>query len=344
MGKSTPKGPGDPGQDDPTGPKAGMGLESTYALLIGVGESRNPDWSLPVSVRDVNALRRALVDPQTCAYDPSGVAVLTNGTATRENIVEALAALSAATAESPDATVFFYYSGHGWRQADESGDHYYLVPHDVDTADFLGTAFPANELVLGLQSISARRLVVVIDTCHAEGMTASKTASFPKGFVSSEVVPKALVEELGSGNGRAVFLSCREEQKSWIFPGEESLSVFTHHLLEALNGAGSSPEDRVVKVTGLLRHLGDAVEASARRLGRVQRPFFKLEAEDFPVAYLNGGREVSGSEVANYNQSGQACEPAAGGIHIQSQEVSGDSMNVGEIHGNVKFGDRGQTQ
>jgi hypothetical protein len=34
-----------------------------YALLVGVGESAYPAWSLPVTVKDIQAIRAILTDP-----------------------------------------------------------------------------------------------------------------------------------------------------------------------------------------------------------------------------------------------------------------------------------------
>ena len=39
-----------------------------YALLIGVGESAYPKWSLPVTVKDMQALRAILTDPALWGY------------------------------------------------------------------------------------------------------------------------------------------------------------------------------------------------------------------------------------------------------------------------------------
>ena len=39
-----------------------------YALLIGVGTCQYAPWSLPTTVKDVQALHAALVDPAVCAY------------------------------------------------------------------------------------------------------------------------------------------------------------------------------------------------------------------------------------------------------------------------------------
>jgi hypothetical protein len=70
-----------------------------------------------------------------------------------------------------------------------------------------------------------------------------------------------------------------------------SLSLFTYHLLEALQGAGNRPGDATVRLSNLMNHLGKAVPESARALCRAeQTPFFDAATEDFPVALLRGGK------------------------------------------------------
>ncbi len=39
-----------------------------YALLIGVGRTVESRFSLPVTVKDVQALKAVLIDPHLCAY------------------------------------------------------------------------------------------------------------------------------------------------------------------------------------------------------------------------------------------------------------------------------------
>jgi hypothetical protein len=57
-----------------------------YALLIGVGESAYKPFSLPVTVKDTQAIYAALIDPELCAYpdDNEHILVLNNEKATRE--------------------------------------------------------------------------------------------------------------------------------------------------------------------------------------------------------------------------------------------------------------------
>ena len=102
-----------------------------YALLVGVGDSAYPKWSLPVTVKDVQALQSVLVDPGLCAYpnDEAHVRVLHDAGATRDSILDGLSWLGAQSAADPDGTAVVYYSGHGW--LDGSTGRYYLIPHNV---------------------------------------------------------------------------------------------------------------------------------------------------------------------------------------------------------------------
>src|SRR5262245_37247640 len=78
-----------------------------YALLIGVGASAYPAWSLPVTVKDAQALRAVLVDPAYCAYadDEQHIRVLCNAAATGAAVCSGLTWLRDQAASDPEATV-----------------------------------------------------------------------------------------------------------------------------------------------------------------------------------------------------------------------------------------------
>lgn len=265
-----------------------------YALLVGVGRSSYAKWSLPVTVLDAQALRAILADPALCGYpdDDHHLRLLHDEAATRANILAGLDWLQARTSADPDATAVVYYSGHGW--LDETTGRYYLVPHDVEPFDLAGSALPASDFAAALHAVPARRLLVIVDSCHAEGMATAKdlpALKLPAGFTAAPL-PKGISDTLKQGAGRAVFTSARGTQKSWVRP-DGTLSLYTYHLLEALRGAGSRPGDTVVRLSHLMNHLGQAVPASARTLCQAeQTPFFDTATEDFPVALLAGGQGI----------------------------------------------------
>ena len=110
-----------------------------------------------------------------------------------------------------------FYSGHGSVQGAE---RYYLISHDTSPMRIADTALLATAFTAALRAIKARRLLVVVDSCHAQGMATSKKATpveLPAGFTSG-ALPKGLIAELKQGEGRAVFTSSRGEQESWVRP------------------------------------------------------------------------------------------------------------------------------
>ena len=80
-----------------------------------------------------------------------------------------------------------------------------------------------------LREIKAKRLLVMIDCCHAEGMAAAKEGpaalKLPPGLVQT-APPKGLVEQLKQGEGRAVFTSSRGQQLSWMYPDGDVMKTW----------------------------------------------------------------------------------------------------------------------
>jgi uncharacterized caspase-like protein len=176
---------------------------------------------------------------------------------------------------------------------DASGD-YYLIPHETDRADIADTALPATKFNAALQQIPAKQLLVIIDSCHAQGMASSKEGAnnrspLPKGFTQT-ALPKNIIQQ---GTGKVVFTSSTGNQSSWIRP-DGKMSVYTYHLLEALQGAANQPGDKVVKVSHLMNYLSKTVPETARELCKAeQTPFFDFATEDFAVALLRGGKGLT---------------------------------------------------
>lgn len=287
-----------------------------YALVIGVGNTPNdPPSSLPTTVNDALALQPILVDPMACAYPPQNVRILSNETASLPRIRAELQWLADQTTANPDSTAIVYFSGHGGHfQAD---DRYFLVPSDINPADIEGSVLWASEFTQKLRDIKAKRVLVLIDACHAGGMAVAKETSLlhasgfteappPEGLLKSwqKSQPtgstKQTTSALPQGEGRAIISSSRGDQSSYVRK-DGALSIFTYHLLEALRGEANKPGDTSVTVSSLIGHLGKTVPASAEReWGASQEPWTEFTGEDFPVALIGRGHKapaISGPEV-----------------------------------------------
>lgn len=268
-----------------------------YALLIGVGECEYQQLSLPVTFKDTQAMYAALIDSELCAYPDEQIRVLNNKEATKDGILKGLQWLKEQAQADSEATIFIYYSGHGGVE----GDSYYLIPHDYDFLedDPLTTAVSAEELTQALREIDAQRLLVVIDSCHAAGMATSKDGDPIKAEAKLQkalpglkrVAPtKGLIETLTKGKGRAVFTSSEGEQKSyWL--NDDSLSIYTYHFLEALQGLGNKQGDTEVQLSHLMGHLSDTVSQTVlKECNAKQTPYFDIGGNNFAIALLRGGK------------------------------------------------------
>jgi hypothetical protein len=264
-----------------------------YALLIGVGQCVDPTLSLSVTVQDMKALRQILVDPVLCAYPDGHIQLLHDQTATKSGILDSLAQLRDRVTTDPEATVIVYYSGHGWLEKDT--DSYYLIPHDFDRYEWRDTALSATDFNQALQAIPAKRLLVILDCCHAAGIGTAKDTTplpLPKGVVPT-ADPKGILDALTQGEGHVVFTSCRGEEQSWVRQ-DKTLSVYTHHLIEALQGAASQAGTTEVTIFDLANHLGKAVPATAAAMNQKQTPRFEMrDTERFAIALLQGGKGLS---------------------------------------------------
>lgn len=324
-----------------------------YALLIGVGDSAYAKWSLPVTVKDVQAIKSILANPDLCGYinDDQHVCLLHDKAATRQAILDGLNWLKNQATADGEATVVVYYSGHGW--LDNSTGQYYLIQHDIEPFDIVNSALSADIFTEALRQITARRLLVIIDSCHGEGMATAKdkqeAIKLPPGF-QQNALSEIIIDRLKQGEGRAIFTSSRGTQKSWIRP-DGAMSIYTYHLIEALQGAGNQSGEIMVKLSHLMNYVGKAVPQSAQNLCQAeQTPFFDFATEDFAVALLRGGKglqqegwEAVAGDTAETRRSIEITESAIalGDNNIVKQGSSSISIGTGR---DITIGDTYSTK
>lgn len=269
-----------------------------YALLIAVNESQMPNYALPTVAKDAAALHAVLVHPERCAYPPENVRVIQGPEASRDGIRAGLVWLRDKIRQdgSGNATAVVYYTGHGAR--DTSDNTFYLIPYDFGVP-VRESAIPAQQFALELESVQPRRLLVILDCCHAAGMNIKGAdPATAEGWRHAAAVPEAAaLTALGQGQGRAVLSSSTGEEQSYIRP-DMSMSIFTYHLIESLTGfAGISSGATDVLVSDVMGFVTRTVPGSVRTAyGLSQTPVFFVSGENFPVAKLLGGKGMAKGE------------------------------------------------
>jgi hypothetical protein len=332
-----------------------------YALLIAVNENSVAKWALPDVVKDVAALEEILIHPERCAYPPQNVKVITGEEASRGNILDQLEWLEERIKADAtgNATAVVYYTGHGWRDTSVEPDEFYFIPYDVREDKIRSRALRARDFADAIAALEPKRLLVVLDCCHAGGMGVKQVVPAPAGYAPSAFKSAELMageeivaepgakglKQLAEGRGRAVFSSSTGEQSSYMRP-DGKMSIFTYHLIEALTGHAQPQEGATdVLVSDVMSYVHRHVPKSADEAwGRDQDPDLKTSGI-FPVALLLGGREWSKDleapdPLARLPQSGE--EGAApridtgGGAYIGGDVLLKDGDFVGRdkiIHG-----------
>jgi hypothetical protein len=244
------------------------GFASGYALLVGVG------GDLAMTADDAKAVGTLLCDPARAAYFAKNVDVLTGPEATRTGILTGLERLAARVLAESNATVVVYYSGHGGvfgPSADEA--RYFLVPHGFLPGARVDTGISDDEFTAAVKKIRARRVLVLLDCCHAAGLPRAKGA---ENLFAKEAVPVALMAALGAGEGTVVLASCRPDERSYA---DGSGSYFTASLLEGLTGR--AVREGKVRVLDLIAHVMEDVPKRDAR----QHPYLN-KAEDLSENFV----------------------------------------------------------
>jgi uncharacterized caspase-like protein len=248
--------------------------KTAYALIIGISQYRDQRIpKLKFTHADAQAFYDLLLDPQRIGFPKENVKLLLDDEATLFNLKHAISGWLYQHA-TPDSTVIFFFAGHGHQEEDKTateadGMAKYLLPWDVNPDNLFASALSSSEFNLLLRIIKARRLIFFIDACYSGGVTA--------GARDVGIVDNPSFDRLVEGEGRLLITAAKPHQRSWE---DDSLGhgIFTHHLLEALDGKADMDHDGYVSVLEVFKYLEREVPQSARRLSRsVQEPLLRGE-------------------------------------------------------------------
>lgn len=216
-----------------------------FALLIGVPRSAADEHWQPLryATKDVTDLAVILQDPLRGGF--AKVEVLTTPqTTTREGVRAAVDRLAALATQSEDV-VFVYVSAHGTLARDARGEfERYLVTSDADFRRVSDTALPIDALAAGLDRSTSRRRVVVLATCHS-----GSGKSLLPDDVAAELASRKGVRPLEEASRASMVLSASDFLETAREDETLQNDVYTHWLLEALNGQGDRNGDGAVTAT-----------------------------------------------------------------------------------------------
>lgn len=211
-------------------------IDERWAVVIGIGEYENsliPD--LDYAAADARSMRDFLRSEAAGSFEEDHILFLTDAEATGEAMREAL--FSFLQQADWDDLVVIYFAGHGAPDPNRP-ENLYLLPADADMDALAATGFPMWDMKTALRrQIAAERVIVIADACHSAG-AALDDATNPIG---------GSFAELFSPSRRLTLTAADVNELSFEDPKwGGGHGVFTHFILEALQGSADQNEDGIV--------------------------------------------------------------------------------------------------
>jgi uncharacterized caspase-like protein len=249
----------------PAGPAAARpSTGERWAIVIGIDQYQDLSVStLRYAAADAEAIFRFLTTKG--GVKPTSARLLVNQQATQRNLRQVLGDFLRQRALRDDE-VIIYYAGHGTTEPDasaEGGVAKYLVPWDADPASLFSTAIPMEEIDRIFGRMSARKILLIQDTCFSGG--AGGRTFLAKGLtVRATSLTDRFLQELSQKEGRMILTASDVNQVSTEDPALGH-GVFTHYLLQALDsGAADLDGDGVITVRELHLYLQRRVHEHSR--------------------------------------------------------------------------------
>ena len=222
-------------------------MTGKYALIIANTEYNDPGLSqLSAPGKDAEEFARVLKSPAICGFDEVKVILNQNESFVREAIDEFF------EQKKPDDLLTLYFSGHGVR--DELGA-LYLAVKNTNRYRLRSTAIKSDFIRETMDQSRSRRQVLILDCCNS--------GAFTQGTKAATGVSLGTASAFEGGYGRIILTASDATQFAWEgdnIIGETGDSLFTHYLVEGLEGEADLDGDGCITVDELYEYAYEKVK------------------------------------------------------------------------------------
>lgn len=223
---------------------------NSWAVVIGINDYRK--WpKLQYAVQDANAVRDVLIGRM--GFNAERVLTLSNGEATRNNILALFHDKLGHGNVKKDDRVFVFFAGHGATKKLSSGRNLgYIIPVDSNPDEIAVDAIPMTDLQDIAESINAKHVLFVMDACYS-GLGLTRGTNTDK-----------FLRDNARRIGRQMLTAGGADQMV-ADGGPNGHSVFTWTLLQALGGKADLNGDGVITGTELAAYIAPAVASVSQQ-------------------------------------------------------------------------------
>lgn len=239
-----------------------------YVLSIGVSAYQDKDLRLKYPAKDAKDFAEAMKRQKGMLYREIVTKVLSDGMATKEEILDGLEWIQKETTSKDVAMVFI--AGHG---VNDTGGVYYYLPVNANLEKLKRTGVAFSDIKNTVASL-AGKTVLFVDTCHSGNVMGSRRGG-------TDIT--ALVNELSSAeNGAVVFASSTGRQYS-LENDKWNNGAFTKALVEGVNGKADLMGKGKITVNTLDAYIAERVKelTGGKQTPTTTKP---NTVPDFPIA------------------------------------------------------------
>ena len=206
---------------------------TTYAVIVGVNDYPGSSNDLRNCVNDARDFKNLLYED---GVSSSNIRYMTNSSATRQGIIDAMSIFSSADYNDK---IYFFFSGHGCE--------YGFCPVDMD--DYYSVLHFSNVKSAFSESDAACKICIA-DACHSGSIRDKSTKNSSSNTGSNKLSDDTQI---------AVFMSSRDDQTSMDGGGVIGNGLFTGYVVKGLNGYADDNNDGYVTITELYVYVRENV-------------------------------------------------------------------------------------
>ena len=232
---------------------------NSWAVIVGVEQYRDEIPAATHAENDAKVFARFA--EETLGVPSNQIKLLLGERAGLADLSSAFEEWLPRNARGKDAVVYIFFSGHGAPDI-ENGDAY-LVPYDGDPSYLKTRGYGIGRLQRGLSKLKVGEVFVFFDACFS--------GTGDRSVLAKGTRPLVPVKKAKASAGVMSFAASSSSQATGeALQGDHGL--FTHYLLEALQGHADSDKDGDLTLEEVVRHVTSGVERDARQQNREQRP------------------------------------------------------------------------